>query len=118
MRKMKRFFAMLLCMCTLATVTACGGNNATQTNESGKKDSITVSLGGNVTTLDPVSSNLAVNQMLGNVCMSTLVDFDENWNVVPNLAESWTISDDALTYTFKLRDDIKFHSGEIGRAHV
>ena len=112
MRKMKRFFAMLLCMCTLATVTACGGNNATQTNESGKKDSITVSLGGNVTTLDPVSSNLAVNQMLGNVCMSTLVDFDENWNVVPNLAESWTISDDALTYTFKLRDDIKFHSGD------
>ena len=71
MRKMKRFFAMLLCMCTLATVTACGGNNATQTNESGKKDSITVSLGGNVTTLDPVSSNLAVNQMLGNVLFPT-----------------------------------------------
>ena len=117
MRKMKRFFAMLLCLCTLATATACGGTDQTDqtgetTDASGKKDSITVSLSGNVTTLDPVSSNLAVNQMLGNVVLSTLVDFDADWNVIPNLAESWTISEDALTYTFKLRDDIKFHSGD------
>lgn len=76
------------------------------------KDSITVSLGGSVTTLDPVSTNLAVNQMLGNVCMSTLVDFDEDWNVIPNVAESWKISEDGLTYTFTLRDDVYFHSGD------
>jgi peptide/nickel transport system substrate-binding protein len=30
----------------------------------------------------------------------------------PALAESWTVSDDGLTYTYKLREDVVFHNGE------
>ncbi|GHU37093.1 ABC transporter substrate-binding protein [Clostridia bacterium] len=43
---------------------------------------------------------------------STLVALDSDVNVVPDLAENWTVSDDALTYTFKLRTDAKFSDGE------
>ena len=40
-----------------------------------------------------------------------LTRIDQNGAVQPGLAESWTISDDGLTYTFKLHDGVTFHDG-------
>ena len=40
-----------------------------------------------------------------------LTRIDQNGDVQPGLADSWTISDDALTYTFKLHDGVTFHDG-------
>ena len=38
--------------------------------------------------------------------------FDEKMNVQPWLAESWKISDDHMTWTFKIRDGVKFSNGK------
>ncbi len=41
-----------------------------------------------------------------------LTKFNEKMNVQPWLAESWSVSDDHLTWTFKIRDNVKFSNGD------
>ncbi|CAN5497047.1 ABC transporter substrate-binding protein [soil metagenome] len=41
-----------------------------------------------------------------------LIDIDDNFKVLPELATEWSVSQDGLTWTFKLRDGVKFHSGK------
>ncbi|WP_217808046.1 ABC transporter substrate-binding protein [Oceanibacterium hippocampi] len=42
----------------------------------------------------------------------SLLTYDFNLNPHPNLAESWEISPDGLKYTFKLRENVRWHDGE------
>jgi peptide/nickel transport system substrate-binding protein len=62
--------------------------------------------------LDPANAtNSTVNQLVIGV-YDTLVQFTAGEvAVTPRVATDWTISDDGLSYTFTLRDDVKFHDG-------
>ncbi|WP_158970061.1 ABC transporter substrate-binding protein [Chachezhania sediminis] len=51
-------------------------------------------------------------QMVAGDIYEGLLRYDTDLNPMPGLAESWTISDDGLTYTFKLHDGVKWHDGE------
>ena len=44
-----------------------------------------------------------------------LVEFNESGLPIPSIAESWSISEDKLVYTFKLRDDVYFHANSGGQ---
>ncbi len=44
-----------------------------------------------------------------NQLFNGLVQFDDSLHVQPDIAKKWKISDSALTYTFTLRNDVKFH---------
>lgn len=61
--------------------------------------------------LDPhVTSSYSSIQILNNV-LETLTTYDDQLNLIPGLAESWEQSEDGLTWTFKLRQGVKFSSG-------
>ena len=48
-------------------------------------------------------------------CQERMFDFDEDLNAQPTLVDSWTISSDGLTWTFKLREGITFNGPVEGR---
>ncbi|RIK36359.1 MAG: hypothetical protein DCC58_19360, partial [Chloroflexi bacterium] len=66
-----------------------------------------------ILSLDPprVQIGIVAGELLTNL-FSSLVQFDESLAVIPDLAESWDISDDGLEYTFNLREGLKFHNGD------
>ncbi|NLN16790.1 MAG: ABC transporter substrate-binding protein [Firmicutes bacterium] len=65
-----------------------------------------------VPTLDPMVVTHVATREVGMHIFESLVTFDENFAVVPMLAESWDISPDGLVYTFYLRKGVPFHNGK------
>lgn len=64
------------------------------------------------TSLDPTADATAsIDVMLTQNVFESLTTVDESGVVLPQLAESWTVSDDGMTYVFKLRAGVKFHDG-------
>src|SRR2546426_282712 len=62
--------------------------------------------------LDPAQVTDLNSNRVGRRLVETLVAFPhESTQIVPGLAESWTVSKDGLRYTFKLRKGISFHDG-------
>ena len=103
---------------------ACGGSKSGSTATSGTASSaagsstgsintagFTVQYGSNPETLDP-ALNSAVDG--GNTVITvfeTLLIINENNEAVPGQAESWTTSEDGLTWTFTMRDGLKWSDG-------
>lgn len=54
----------------------------------------------------------APTQLVAGDIFESLLRYDTDLNPQPSLAKSWEISEDALTYTFKLHEDVKWHDGE------
>ena len=67
---------------------------------------------GITTSLDPAFARNPQNIWPVNQIFNGLVQLDDSLNVRPDVAKSWTVSEDALQYTFSLRDDIYFHKSE------
>lgn len=64
--------------------------------------------------LDPtIAAPVAIGQVTWQNIFEGLVAIDESGKIVPQLAKSWEISPDGLTYTFKLQTGVKFHNGQV-----
>lgn len=76
------------------------------------KDSVVIGMTLEPPTLDPTSGAAqAIREVVLQNIFEGLVAMDRTGKIVPALAESWTVSADGLTYTFKLRPNARFHDG-------
>lgn len=61
--------------------------------------------------LDPHIATAQASENFFCLVYSSLLTYDYDLVLKPALAESWSVSDDGLTYTFNLRQGVKFHNG-------
>ena len=66
-----------------------------------------------ISSLDPAFARDLANIWACNQLYDGLVKLDDQLNVQPAIAKSWEISEDALQYTFYLRDDVYFHDNQV-----
>lgn len=99
----KRFFSLLLAFALSLALTACGGapaGNAASTLVYGSAD---------YTRINPaMDEHCEINALLFN----GLTAHDGENQVVPGLADRWDYDETAYTYTFHLRDGVKWHDGQ------
>lgn len=76
------------------------------------RDDIVLGMSLEPTGLDPtVAAPAAIGQVTWQNVFEGLVRIDRDGAVQPQLAERWTISPDGKTYTFTLREGVRFHDG-------
>ena len=113
----RRFVPILFCLLAFL-LAACGGSSAqTVTTATSKADTskqiFIWPLGGStdLKTIDPGLSTDAGSINAIDLVFTGLVQLDDKLQVRDQLASSHTVSSDGLTYTFKLRPNLKFSDG-------
>lgn len=121
----KRILILLATMVVLGLITACVQAPLPETvevekeveavSEQPKAEEVVVVVAETIEpeTFDPImSSGLDWHAQVWSTVLETLAWTDPSGNVHPRLAESWSTSEDGLTWTFKLRSGVRFHNGE------
>ncbi|MCC8980791.1 ABC transporter substrate-binding protein [Bradyrhizobium acaciae] len=71
---------------------------------------ITAVMHSDLRVIDPILTTAYITRDHGYMVYDTLVATDSNFKIQPQMAD-WKVSDDKLTYTFTLRDGLKWHDG-------
>lgn len=92
----KKLLSLFLALVAAISLCACGGSS---------EDILILPIESDPICLDPqVADSKEAKLMIAN-CFEGLVRLDKDYKIIPGVAESWEISKDGLTYTFKLRKD-------------
>lgn len=92
----KKILSLFLALVAAISLCACGGSS---------EDILILPIESDPICLDPqIADSKEAKLMIAN-CFEGLVRLDKDYKIIPGVAESWEISKDGLTYTFKLRKD-------------
>lgn len=95
----------------LATLAAVAFAAITTANATYAQGTLRVAVPSNANTLDPAKTKIGEEYIINFLVFSGLTEVDASGKVKPDLAESWTASEDQKTWTFNLRPGVKFHHG-------
>lgn len=101
-QKAIRIFAAVLCLAlTAAGLSACSSKNS--------DIDIIYPFGGDITSFDPQVASTSDEFLIVENCYEGLVRVNDDGTVLPGVAESWSVSSNGKTYTFKLRRGAKWN---------
>lgn len=123
---MKKLLTLILCLAMVLTVFAgCSSTPATEEGASASgdaaqgeaadseyKDTLVFAMNTDVQSMDPQIQNDTTSEQVVKMLYNTLLKFEDDGTVVGDLAESWSVSEDKLTWTFNLKQGVKFHNGK------
>ncbi len=123
---MKKLLTLILCLAMVLTVfVGCSSTPATEEGASSSgeaaqgeaadseyKDTLVFAMNTDVQSLDPQIQNDTTSEQVVKMLYNTLLKFEDDGTVVGDLAESWSVSEDKLTWTFNLKQGVKFHNGK------
>ncbi|MGT2667667.1 peptide ABC transporter substrate-binding protein [Streptococcus rifensis] len=116
--KTKKWLALAgVTILSVGVLAACGNSSSTSSSSSsasGDSANTTYSYvyGTDPETLDYLVDNHTTTSDIVTNLVDGLLENDEYGNLVPSLAEDWTVSEDGLTYTYKLREGAKWYTAD------
>jgi len=106
----------ILSLLALITLGCSGGGESSSRGGTAKRDTINVNIGTEPPSLDWSRSMDSTSYSVLNNVMEGLTKFNDNFTPEPALAESWHTSEDGKTYTFKIREGVRWTDGKPLRA--
>ncbi|HEY0188813.1 MAG TPA: ABC transporter substrate-binding protein [Cellulomonas sp.] len=113
-RQRRHVLAIAALVAATTALTACSSSSSDSSTSGadGDQNVVFAMTSRGVSDLDPLSDTLVTNNAYTlDKIMEPLVELQEDGTIGPLLAESWEVSDDGLTWTFHLQDDVTFSDG-------
>ena len=110
---MKKLLTILIAIMMVFGLTACGGGSSDSGNSDVAEEKILSVMfgGGTPLYMDPALNSASAGSNTIKLSHCGLMGFGPDGKLGPELAESYTVSDDNLTYVFTLRDGLKWSDG-------
>ena len=117
---MKKKLALVLAaaMLSSAVLSGCGGNDSKPDGGEGQEaqageegNHLVVEVGPDPETIDPALNSASDGNIMIIHLFEPLLNMDKDNNIIGGMAETWDVSEDGLTYTFHLREGLKWSDG-------
>lgn len=93
-------------------------SSSNDTSTDGSSEEIVIAVNENFISMDPHNTGDTNSNSVQSAMLEGLLGFDSEGKIITVLATEYNVSDDALEYSFKLREGVTFHDGEAFNAEA